>query len=265
MIEWHMYKPIWCVEGVCSQWGASCVANRKKKKKERNPLAGRFTLGIGPPGQYPDGQSAPCSRAFYRFFQCPLSWTRFFLSKERKRNKVNFCMLLCLQGMPPWMPVCVWFFLMSHVCIPATRLSLSLTETSALHVHPHTRWMPSQSIQLQQKIPNSPSPPAQTQRKEQESIEMNGWASASWLELNGNVKLATDPLCLRVAGPVSLESTNRMMPSQWRSTPPRLPFWVTPLCLAERGREVWLKKKGEGGWYQARNNVQDLQWIFIRL
>lgn len=93
------------------------------------------------------------------------------------------------------------------------------------------------------KIPNSPSLPAQTQRKKQESIEMNGWASASWLELNGNVKLATDPLCLRVAGPVSLESTNRMMPSQWRSTPPRLPFWVTPLCLAERGREARLKKK----------------------
>lgn len=66
--------------------------------------------------------------------------------------------------------------------------------------------------------PSSGEPPPHSRpprkRKEQESIEMDGRASASWLELNGNVKLTTDPFCLSVEGPVSLGSPNRIIPSQ---------------------------------------------------
>ncbi len=64
-----------------------------------------------------------------------------------------------------------------------------------------------------------PHPRPSRQRKEQESIEMNGQPSASWLELNGNVNLAMDPFCLSVEGPVSLGSPNRIIPSRWQSTP----------------------------------------------
>lgn len=59
--------------------------------------------------------------------------------------------------------------------------------------------------------PTRLSPPRQ--HKEQESIELNGHPSASWLELNGNVKLATDPFCLSVEGLVSPGSPNRIIPS----------------------------------------------------
>ena len=65
------------------------------------------------------------------------------------------------------------------------------------------------------KLPPSlpPNPRPRRQRKEQESIEMNGQPIASWLELNGNVKLATDPFCLSVEGLVSPGSPNRVIPS----------------------------------------------------
>lgn len=95
--------------------------------------------------------------------------------------------------------VCVCVFLLSpfYVCTSPTLL-LPSPQQQAPHVPPHTRRMQSRSIRLQ-PIPTLPHP--QRQRKEQESIEMNGQPSASWLELNGNVKLATDPFCLSVEGP----------------------------------------------------------------
>lgn len=73
------------------------------------------------------------------------------------------------------------------------------------------------SMQLSNSSEPPPWPPRQ--HKEQESIELNGQPSASWLELNGNVKLAMDPFCLSVEGPVSPGSPNRIIPSQWQSTP----------------------------------------------
>ena len=118
-------------------------------------------------------------------------------------------------------PPCMCFPHVSIVCMNAHPSISSVpipAETSALRVPPHTRRMPSRSIRLQQPPPH-PHPWPPRQRKEQESIEMNGQPSASWRELNGNVKLTTDAFCLSVEGPVSLGSPNRIIPSQWQSTP----------------------------------------------
>lgn len=167
----------------------------------------------------------------------PLSAGDTYFSPQREKGKDagNFACVFawmsvspgmkCTCGVQAWMPLCVC------VCMFSSCLySLFVHERASLQlVCPHPRWdlSPACATSYRQNAKqirpapanHTPHPRPPRQRKEQESIEMNGQASASWLELNGNVKLATDPFCLSVEGPVSLGSPSRIIRSQWQSTP----------------------------------------------
>ena len=88
------------------------------------------------------------------------------------------------------------------------------------------------------------SPPAWPLRrqKEQESIVMNGQPNADWLELNGNVKLATDPFCFVCRKPHlnGKPEQNNTQPVTVNTS--LFPFQFTPLCLTicgQRKARIW--------------------------
>lgn len=155
--------------------------------------------------------------------------------KKEKMEEISHATLLFLnvcesrhemQTVQAWLPLYMCFPHVSILCscmsLHPHRLSLSPFRDlspacassypqNAKQIHPPPPPPPQQPSLPHH--PRCPYPQPLRHRKEQESIEMNGQACASWLELNGNVKLTADPFCLSVEGRVSLGSPNRIIPS----------------------------------------------------
>ena len=143
-----------------------------------------------------------------------------FFGAKRKRGHVSLNVLVQAYA---HMDVCVCPLHVSFLLVHPSQLAPPPTETSpaCASIPAECRAVPSDPLP-------SKTPRPQRQRKEQESLEMNGQPGASWQELNGNVKLATDPLCLCVEGPVSQGNPNRIIPSLWQSIPHC--FHLVSLC-----------------------------------
>lgn len=79
---------------------------------------------------------------------------------------------------------------------------------------------------------------------------MNGQPSASWLELNGNVKLATDPFLSVCRGPclTGEPKQNNAQPVTVNTT--LFPFHVNPLCLAVCGKRKRCTIEKERQWIE---------------
>lgn len=154
----HVQTNLMCRGDVQPMRCQLCGKLKKKKKKERNENP-PVHIRHGPTNTVPRLSVHPPQQSILRVFPMSSQLENvFFLSKERKRNKENFCMLLCRQGLPPWMPLCVIFpnVLCEHSC------NSSLTGTSALHVHPQNPQLP------------IPAGPGATQRA---GVDWNEWVS----------------------------------------------------------------------------------------